>query len=274
MAVRFYETHQITDAHIPFLFHLDHVINHEIYYMHWHENLELLYCISGSGFVYSEKEKISVRAGDLYIVNSNELHSSSSDDNLTYYCLIVDCDFLRNNGLDVSRLKFDKLVRDEQTGILFEAIISLINQKEKDHLYVASIRMAVLKLMVYLCSHYCTFMQTIEINSSVPGERVKKAVVYIHNHLAEPLTLESIASHVGVSKYHLSREFKTITGATVCDAINLIRCSSARRMIRDGIKISAAAEACGYRNLSYFSVAFKKVFHQTPSSFAPNNSDK
>ena len=92
-------------------------------------------------------------------------------------------------------------------------------------------------------------------------------MIYIRKHLAERITLDEIAQHVGVNKHYLSREFKQIIGKTIFDTILLLRCTEAKRRLQEGMTVSEAAHACGFENLSYFTRAFKKYNQSLPSSY-------
>ena len=74
---------------------------------------------------------------------------------------------------------------------------------------------------------------------------------------------------MGISKYYLSREFKSFTGRTIFDTINTFRCADAKHLISKGATVSEAAAACGLENLSYFSRTFKKYVGKLPSQYIP-----
>ena len=98
-------------------------------------------------------------------------------------------------------------------------------------------------------------------------QRVKTVMTYVRQNLASPLSLDLLAGHAGVSKFHLSREFKSTTGITIITYINLCRCGEAKRLIGEGRSVSEAATMCGFENMSYFTRIFKRYFQTTPSSY-------
>lgn len=262
-----YETHIMEDTLLPFIFHRSMTAGQEAPF-NWHENIEILCCIEGMGYVKCNLDTHHVQAGDIFVVNSDSVHSTGTDTTFVYHCLIVDDTFCRANGIPVSDLYFQELIRDEA---LFEAFIQVeqaFSQNQKEHPLwgVAQIRQAVLELLILLCRDYAQTNGT-QAAKSVCVERVKKAMTYIKSNLSKSLSLDEIADHVGISKYHFSREFKAFTGETVIDSINILRCKEAKRLIESGMTVSAAAMSCGFENLSYFSRTFKKHFGQLPSKF-------
>ncbi|ELP5185316.1 helix-turn-helix transcriptional regulator, partial [Clostridium perfringens] len=68
------------------------------------------------------------------------------------------------------------------------------------------------------------------------------------------------------SKYYTCRTFKEVTGKTILDYINHIRCINARNLILyNGYTISESAYKSGFNNLSYFSKTYKKYMGLLPS---------
>jgi AraC-like DNA-binding protein len=122
--------------------------------------------------------------------------------------------------------------------------------------------------LLRLCEKYVISESKGKTANSAAAARIKAVMTYMRSHLSEPVTLDEIAEHAGVSKYHLSREFKLSTGATIFDSLNILRCKEARHLLSSGATVSEAAHACGFENLSYFSRTFKKYTGKLPSEYA------
>ena len=90
---------------------------------------------------------------------------------------------------------------------------------------------------------------------------------YINSRLTEHVSVDDIADHISISKYHFCREFKKETGYTVVGYINLMRCLKAKKLLASGeYTVSEAARECGFENLSYFSKTFKTVTGTLPAA--------
>lgn len=262
-----YETHMIEDSLLPFIFHRETTVAQDhTAFVNWHENIEILCCVSGRGSVQCNSNIHDLEAGDIFVVNSEAVHSTFSEGVFIYHCLIVDKSFFLDNGIPVSELQFQELIRDPALYLAFFRVADAFSRENREVWDTAWIRHEVLGLLISLCRKYARRTSP-ETTSAVPVERVKKAMTYIRNNLSKQLTLDEIADHVGISKYHFAREFKAFTGETVIDSINILRCKEAKRLIESGMSVSAAAMSCGFENLSYFSRTFKKHFGQLPSSF-------
>lgn len=267
-----YETHSIRDPLLPFIFHKRFDVSERDHFaLNWHKNIELLYCIGGSGYVRCGLERTAFSQGDLFVVNADIPHDVGSDCLVSYRCLIVDDSFCEDNGIPIGRLRFRPLIRDEKMGRLFEAVTEAFDRRDSGRICaVADIRFAVLDLIRNLCAAYGA--SEYGSTQKVSIAHVKKALTYIRAHMAEPISLEAMAGFVGISKFHLSHIFKEFTGQRIIETVNLIRCAEARRLIEEGMGVSAAAAACGFENLSYFSRTFRRICGILPSACSKGRS--
>lgn len=261
-----YETHDaLQNSLLPFIFHRNFSVVQHHCPPNWHEQIELLYCISGQGQIQCGMEHVRFQLGDLYIVNPGLPHCIYSDTTVVYHCLIIDTSFLRENGVDPT-VHFRHQLRDDRFRELFAGVNeAFANYAQKKPYAVLEIRHQILGLLRYLCANYIA--DTPPESDTAANDYVKKALLYIRKNMAAPISLDQVASHVGVSKYHLCRSFKAVTGKTIIEMVNLIRCTEARRLIENGISVGSAAATCGYENLSYFSRTFQKIFNKLPSAF-------
>lgn len=263
MSDRIYEPHIMENPALPFIFHKSFVLNKLRTGANWHSNIEILYCTSGSGTVKYGLSEYTLEAGDLCIVNSNVLHMVKSDGEIKYRCLIVDRGFCAENGIFTDEICFRELVHDHAAGECFERVAKAYD--EDGVCRVARIRREVLGLLIYLRENHVVGDAPKAETGSVTIERIKQCMTYINRNFTRTLTLDEIAQNAGVSKFHLSREFKQITGQTIFTYINTVRCKEAQRLIGDGMSVSAAAITCGFENLSYFSRVYKRYTGRLPS---------
>ena len=261
-----YENHVMPEPKLPFILHPKYTLRKRTNLANWHINIELLLCLEGSGYVRCGMECTEFLPGDIFVVNPDTPHCIGSEGAISYRCLIIDSGFCEENGIPVGLLNFQPLIRDEQLRQQYEAIFAAYEKRDSgDICAIADIRYGVLGLLRLLCSHYASPSQ----RSRPEGDKyVKKAISFIREHLGEQISLDAVADHAGISKFHLARQFKAYTGSSVITTVNLIRCTEARRLIEGGVSVSAAASRCGFENLSYFTRSFKKCFGAVPSDFS------
>ena len=266
-----YETHNLSKSLLPFIYHADFVRVGPGHRINWHENIEFLFCTGGDGYIQCGTERYPFTPNDLFVVNADTLHTIGSSDRVTYQCLIVDNSFFTNNGVPVADLFFQNIIQDSQLTDLFIAVSKAYdNFNPKEYCSTLAIRSAVLNFLLLLCQNHTTARPS----SAAADPAVKEAIVYIRTNLTSHISLDLLSAHTGLSKYHLSRQFKSATGKTIIEYINLTRCTEAKRLIKNGSTISAAALACGFENLSYFSRTYKKLLGELPSTVSGKRSTK
>lgn len=265
-----YESHIPETKQLPFIFHLDTVGyrgcgNESI--ANWHENIEILYFIEGSGKVLCDMQLIDAKAGDIVVINANCLHKVQSDTTVRYYCLIIDHAFCLYHRIDTEKMIFQNQIRDENAVLRYQSIIDAFYGEERFRM--ADICRAALDFLVYIARFYAAdegYRQ--RDRGAITLDNIKLGINYIRAHFTERLTVETIANEAGLSKYYFSRIFKEITGCTVVTYINMLRCRYARRLLETrGYSICDVAEICGFQNLSYFTRTYKKYIGQLPSEF-------
>ena len=115
-----------------------------------------------------------------------------------------------------------------------------------------------------------------EMDIKTPDDRLLARVLRIVNeHLGDPeLTVEQVAAEVGISRVHLHRKLKELTGQTSRDFIRNLRLRKAAEMLSEKkYAISELADAVGFHSASSFATAFKDLFGVSPSEYGQQNKD-
>lgn len=107
-----------------------------------------------------------------------------------------------------------------------------------------------------------------ESKSDSTYEKILSIRSYLDENFAENIDLDSLSSRFFISKFHLSREFKRITGITVGNYLNSRRINHAKQLLRFTKKpISAIAVSCGIPDVNYFTKVFAKYEAMTPGRY-------
>lgn len=93
---------------------------------------------------------------------------------------------------------------------------------------------------------------------------------YIGEHLTEELTLEQLEKEFYVSRYHICREFKRLTGQTPHAYIVKARLDLCRKYIEQGKAIREVYALGGFGGYNHFFRAFKKEYGVTPREYYRN----
>lgn len=265
-----YESHKNLrqDKLCPFLVHYESKAFNAV--CNWHPNLEVILVLEGSGHMQYGADTLSIREGDILIVNPNVLHRCHKSEGMIYHCIIIDEAFCADNGILTDELLFIRHFRDDRTEALCMDIAENYRRYQADKISLngAKARNAVLSLLIDLCENHPADPKSIatkEKGQSHSEMYVKMAASYLEEHCYDPVSLDQLAQLCGISKCHLSREFKRYTGQTVLTYVNLIRCMHAQQRIASGMTVTEAALASGFESVSYFSRTYKKLMGCVPS---------
>ncbi|MBP5385833.1 MAG: helix-turn-helix domain-containing protein [Prevotella sp.] len=112
--------------------------------------------------------------------------------------------------------------------------------------------------------------QVEEVALKSPDEKLLERVMKVINQNISnsDLSVDSIAAEVGISRVHLHRKMKELTGQTPHDFIRNIRLKQAARLLSNGdMNVTEVMYACGFSNLASFSTIFKKFYGMTPREY-------
>jgi len=85
------------------------------------------------------------------------------------------------------------------------------------------------------------------------------AIQYMKGHLADQITLEDIAAHAHMTKYHFDRIFLKRTGFSPWNYFTKLRIEHATHLLSTTEKtVAEIAPECGYQNINYFHKVFRK----------------
>lgn len=101
------------------------------------------------------------------------------------------------------------------------------------------------------------------------GREMRRALAFIHDHLADPIRVEDIARAAGVNARSLQLGFKAAFGCSPMRYLRDVRLDAARYrlMRRQGREsVTDAAFACGFTHLGRFSQDYRARFGHSPSA--------
>jgi AraC family transcriptional regulator len=152
----------------------------------------------------------------------------------------------------------------QQIGLTLKA--ELERDGLSDRLYAESMANA---LAVHLLRRYSDQTRKIRTYPSrLPSHKLQQALDYIQAHLAEEVSLEAVATELGMSPYYFARLFKQATGYSPYQYV--IRCRIERAqelMVQESRSISSIALKVGFASQSQFGRHFKRLTGMTPKQF-------
>jgi AraC-like DNA-binding protein len=94
--------------------------------------------------------------------------------------------------------------------------------------------------------------------------RMRRVIDYIDANLAEPITLQDIARHAGLSRMHFAAQFRLAMGCTPHAFLRMRRIERAKALLMQGIPIVDVALAVGFQGQAHFTAVFKELDGRSP----------
>ncbi len=83
--------------------------------------------------------------------------------------------------------------------------------------------------------------------------------------------VEPLAMAIGMSRMHLNRKVKAMSGLSPNELIRMVRLKRAAELLLTGVSVSEVADRVGFDTPAYFSKVFKDQYHVTPSEYVDQN---
>ena len=181
-----------------------------------------------------------------------------SNSSLNYIPVIL----LTNNDPNIDRLELLEaaadayIMRPFNMDILRRTIVNLLHRQK------------MLKLKFGRTDQLEEMVDDISMKS--PDEKLMERIMaFINDNLDDTdISNEDLADNVGISRVHLHRKMKELTGQTPHDFIRSIRLKKASQLLKRGdISITEVVYACGFGSAASFSTIFKKQFGVSPKEY-------
>ena len=224
--------------------------------------IDLTYITNGEAVYTVNDRQVRVKKGDLLCIPKGSSRHATSSAPGEFECHAANFT-LHNLEGDELELPFDLL---SNVG-LHGDIISMYRRLSETWLtrtpgYVMRARahfMLILQRFMELLKY--------DVSTYQYDPRVKKAVRYITEHYAEPLTISTVAEAVSLNAVYFGVLFKKETRCSFRDYLNTVRLNQAENMLRTGQwNVTEVAQSCGFADIFYFSRVFKKHKGIPPSA--------
>jgi AraC-like DNA-binding protein len=105
---------------------------------------------------------------------------------------------------------------------------------------------------------------------SVPSDHtrpVRRAMEYLHERLGDALTLDELALHAGLDKFHFCRAFRAQIGMPPHAYLTHLRIVRAKELLRSGVRASEVAPQVGLYDQSQLNRHFRRIVGTTPARY-------
>ncbi len=96
---------------------------------------------------------------------------------------------------------------------------------------------------------------------------VRRAMEHLRERFAEPVTLDELATHAGLDKFHLCRAFRAQIGLPPHTYLTHLRIQRARQLLAEGVRASDLAHHVGLYDQSQLTRHFRRIVGTTPARY-------
>lgn len=105
------------------------------------------------------------------------------------------------------------------------------------------------------------------------GNEIARTIMYLSSNLDQIVTIDDMATQVGMSRAVFHRKFKQATTMSPIQFVKSMRLNTAAMKITRGMNVNEAAEEVGYASSSQFSREFKRMYGQSPKQWSQSKQD-
>lgn len=238
------------------------------FHRHTHDTYEIYGFVCGDARYFVEGTIYDLSAGDILLIKKAEAHALLINGDAPYSRYVVNFNAAAPLGDNAPALITQ--IDEKPLGKLNRIPAASTAQKNTWLYYLEQIVNAVSLdekriYLTVLLNELCQNLHKTNYDRSTDTEN-DRIIAYINEHLMEIATLDEICQQFYISKTHLNRKFKTMTGSTVWDYILAKRLIVAKDLLMKGCRPTVVSETCGYGEYSAFYRAYKLKFGVSPKA--------
>ena len=229
---------------------------------HLHPELELFWLQSGSLRIDTGTHSFSLEAGEFAFFFPNAVHGYQSDGGR--FVMAIGAPSLLGDLLPTLRhyrparpiLHVSELHPD-----ITYAMYRLCEEQPD----AREVRRALLHLIL---ARILGAVELTPVGEPKAMDLTTRLIEYLSQHFRQPLTLDTVARELGVSRCHLSHVFSQRLGSSFTDYVSFLRLSDAQELLSGTDRsVSEICLDCGFTSQRTFNRAFQKFYFTTPRQF-------
>ena len=220
---------------------------------HFHNNLEVMFVVSGSQRVAINGDERVLAKGNIVISSNYDVHFYHSVDESEVFILLAGGKYISDVYAEYGKhlINFLDCCGDFETvSELFQGFESQ-SQNANNLMRIAFVNY----LFGYLGGRY-----EIKGEKKKTNDKMVEVLTYISDNYAENLTLNDLASRFGYTETYFSTLFNRYTGSHFREYLNRIRTEAVEEEVsKSGTSVTKAALSCGFDSLNTYYRARKKL---------------
>ena len=241
---------------------------------HWHQAMELLLFVKGKVTCNFGNSTLHAKPGDLYLINSHEVHETRCSRDAVYLCVHVQPSVMCRYVPNFDQLSFS-LRHDPEDTEKADAYEKLrLSMFEILYLYEKADATAKLEINARLFGAAAIlvkhFSQPLAVEETKLQRsdmtRLEPVLEYIQLNHGEDLPLEGAANAMGLNKEYFCRLFKKNMGVSYLQYLYQVRTTAVCRELETcDDTIGEIAQRHGFKDSKMLNQYFKELYGCTPS---------
>lgn len=223
------------------------------YPLHQHPKWEIMYYLSGEGYLANQNENIPFKPGSIIIVPPGVIHGSVSQNG--FVNISIGGDFSHLFLFDYISVQIDN---ENRNGERLSRLI--YDNRYANNEYLSA-----------LCGAYAQFL----LHNLNPEKRITQAIrniiEQVSTRFSDPgFDITPLLNQSGYAEDYIRAEFKKATSLTPIDFLAKTRVEHAQKLFEiygKSLSVTEVAEACGFEDPIYFSRRFKQFIGASPSDY-------
>jgi AraC family transcriptional regulator of arabinose operon len=234
----------------------------------------LVYCVKGGGWCELASQLHTVRAGDLLVLPPGVPHTCgayASNPWTIHWAQATGgnlLDYLNELGVSV-QAPLVWMGDDLQIARLFNEVSQNLEQGSS-FLNLLQASHALAHLLAMMIRHRHEHSR----HTSDSVQKVAAGIIYMSEHLDQPMRVSALAALANLSAAHFSVLFKEQIGCSPRDYLHLLRIHRACQLLRNSnLNVKEIATRLGYQDQFHFSRQFKAFQGVPPSEYRDRRPD-
>lgn len=239
---------------------------------HWHGHLEIVFIQKGEMTAWVNDQQYHLHDNDLLIVNSRELHSTKSFENIEYLLLQIPFDYLGRVISDVSLIHFQEYFSAGVTQPAKDALYSCLFElartyTEKEDGYLLHFSSVVYEFLYILYRNYSRKVTPEAVEKANRNfEKIEEVIQYVKVNYRKNISLNDVSGILNLSPEYFCRMFKKHTGQTFLEYLNAIRLIHFHQdLLHTDYSVTDLMARNGITNYKVFIRTFKETYGTTPA---------
>lgn len=241
--------------------------------MHWHNDLQLIFVLSGSIKVNTLQDSYIIDENEAIFINKHVLHQVVDISNSHYRSYIFPENLILFHNLTEINDSINSILNNRNINaypIINAEILSIVKKLDQCYFGVND---------KYKYYHLCSLLSQImyelisidsfhESKNNTQDIHVEECLCFIHSRYAENITLEEIASYANISVGYCGRLFQKMLSTTPINYLINYRIKKSLELLeQQELSITQIALEVGFNSSSHYIASFKKKMNMTPKQY-------